>query len=133
MKFGTIEATTISSEEDIDLSVLDFSETKRHPRGTSRIGATATKKPHRVTPRRGFGIMERETGFAASEAGQALATASPRTGDPQLRRISRGLGVTCTYVSSLLQGPIRPLEITPNGVANERAGPRADTKLKRPF
>ena len=49
MKFGTIEATTISSEEDIDLSVLDFSETKRHPRGTSRIGATATKKPRRVT------------------------------------------------------------------------------------
>ena len=68
MKFGTIEATTISSEEDIDLSVLDFSETKRHPRGTSRIGATATKKPHRVTPRRGFGIMERETGFAGQRS-----------------------------------------------------------------
>ena len=50
-------------EGPTDLSFLDFGGTKRHPRGTKRIGASAMEKPHRVTPRRGFGIMERETGF----------------------------------------------------------------------
>ena len=55
-------------EEDVDLSFLDFGGTKRHPRGTKRIGASAMKKPHRVTPRRGFGIMERETGSAGQRS-----------------------------------------------------------------
>ena len=55
-------------EEEVDLSFLDFGGTKRHPRGTKRIGASAMKRPHRVTPRRGFGIMERETGFAGQRS-----------------------------------------------------------------
>ena len=50
-------------EAENDFSFLGFGGTRRHPRGTKRIGASATKKPHRVTSRRGFGIMERETGF----------------------------------------------------------------------
>ena len=73
-------------EEDIGLSFLDFGGTKRQLRVSKRIGASATETPYRVTPRRGCGIMERETGFAASEAGQALATASPRTRDLAKRK-----------------------------------------------
>ena len=31
--------------EDVDLTFLDFGGTKRHPRGTKRIGASATQNP----------------------------------------------------------------------------------------
>jgi hypothetical protein len=50
-------------EEETDLSFLDFGGTKRHPRGTEPKQAVAMKKPLRVTPRRGLGSLERETGF----------------------------------------------------------------------
>ncbi len=50
-------------EEETDLSFLDFGGTKRHPRGTNQLRGTGTRKPLRVTPRRGLGNMERETGF----------------------------------------------------------------------
>ncbi len=50
-------------EEETDLSFLDFGGTKRHPRGTEPKQAAALKKPLRVTPRRGLGSMERETGI----------------------------------------------------------------------
>ncbi len=50
-------------EEETDLSFLDFGGTKRHPRGTEPKRAAAMKKPLRVTPRRGLGSLERETGF----------------------------------------------------------------------
>ena len=55
--------TAKNRRDKIHLSKLGFAGFKRHPRGTRRIGAYATKKPHRVTPRRGFGILERETGL----------------------------------------------------------------------
>jgi hypothetical protein len=50
-------------EEETDLSFLDFSGTKRHPRGTKKEVASATRKPLRVTPRRGSRFMEHETRF----------------------------------------------------------------------
>ncbi len=50
-------------EEETDLSFLDFDGTKRHPRGTEQKRAVATKKPLRVTPRRGLDFLERETGL----------------------------------------------------------------------
>ncbi len=50
-------------EEEQDLSFLDFGGTRRHPRGTKARAAAATRKPPRVTSRRGLRNMERETGF----------------------------------------------------------------------
>jgi len=50
-------------EEETDLSFLDFSGTKRHPRGTQRKAAASTRKPLRATPRRGSRILEHETGL----------------------------------------------------------------------
>ena len=49
-------------EEETDLSFLDFGGTRRHPRGTERRAAAATRKPPRATARRGFENLERETG-----------------------------------------------------------------------
>ena len=50
-------------EEETDLSFLDFGGTRRHPRGTERRAVRHTRKPLRVTPRRGSRILERETGL----------------------------------------------------------------------
>ena len=50
-------------EEETDLSFLDFGGTRRHPRGTERAAAPGMRKPPRATTRRGFAILERETGF----------------------------------------------------------------------
>ena len=50
-------------EEESDPNFLDFGGTKRHPRGTSENQAANATKPHRVTPRWGSELLERETGF----------------------------------------------------------------------
>ena len=50
-------------EEETDLSFLDFGGTKRHPRGTKLRARSGTRKPLRATPRRGYRILERETGL----------------------------------------------------------------------
>ncbi len=50
-------------EEESDLSFLDFGGTKRHPRGTKLRAAAGTRKPRRVTPRRGSRFLEHETGL----------------------------------------------------------------------
>jgi integrase len=50
-------------EEETDLSFLDFGGTRRHPRGTERKRAVATKKPLRATPRRGSRFLEQKTGL----------------------------------------------------------------------
>ena len=50
-------------EEEADLGFLDFGGTKRHPRGTSRRAVATTRKPPRVSTRRGLGSLEHETGF----------------------------------------------------------------------
>ncbi len=38
-------------EEESDLSFLDFGSTRRHPRGTNRMVAAATKTPPRANAR----------------------------------------------------------------------------------
>ena len=50
-------------EEETDLSFLDFGGTRRHPRGTKRRAVATSRKPRRVTPRRGFRNLEHETGL----------------------------------------------------------------------
>ena len=50
-------------EEETDLAFLDFGGTKRHPGGTRAVAASQRTKPPRVTPRRGLGNVEHETGF----------------------------------------------------------------------
>ncbi len=50
-------------EEETDLSFLDFGGAGRHPRGTRLRAVAGTKKPHRVTPRRGSRMLEHETGL----------------------------------------------------------------------
>ena len=49
-------------EEEADLGFLDFGRvtggTKRHPDGTTRRAATATRKPPRASTRRGLQNME---------------------------------------------------------------------------
>ncbi len=50
-------------EEETDLSFLDFGGTRRHPRGTNVRAAAPTRKPLRVTPRRGSRLLEHETGL----------------------------------------------------------------------
>ncbi len=50
-------------EEESDLSFLDFGGARRHPRGTKAVAVAGTTKPPRATRRRGFGILERETGL----------------------------------------------------------------------
>ncbi len=50
-------------EEETDLSFLDFGGTRRHPRGTKVRAAAPTRKPLRVTPRRGSRSPEHETGL----------------------------------------------------------------------
>jgi len=50
-------------EEETDLSFLDFSDTKRHPRGTKQHAVATNRKPLRVTPRRGSRMLEHETGL----------------------------------------------------------------------
>jgi hypothetical protein len=46
-------------EEETDLSFLDFG-------GTRQRAVAQTRKPLRVTPRRGFGMLEHETGLAGA-------------------------------------------------------------------
>ncbi len=50
-------------EEETDLSFLDFGGTRRHPRGTKQPAVAGTRKPRRVTPRRGLRCLEHETGL----------------------------------------------------------------------
>ncbi len=58
-------------EEEVDLSFLDFAggarrhrdAAGRHPRGTERMAATGTRKPLRATPRKGYRMLEHETGL----------------------------------------------------------------------
>ena len=50
-------------EEEADLSFLNFGDPKRHPDGTDEKRALHATKPPRATPRRGFGILEHETGL----------------------------------------------------------------------
>ncbi|MEE9606448.1 MAG: tyrosine-type recombinase/integrase [Myxococcota bacterium] len=61
-------------EEETDLSFLDFGGTRRHPRGTERRAAVATKKPPRASRRRGWKNLEHETGL--EPATPTLATSS---------------------------------------------------------
>ncbi len=50
-------------EEEVDLSLLDFGSTRRHPRGTKLAATAGTKKPPRTTARRRLENLEHETGF----------------------------------------------------------------------
>ena len=51
------------SEEEQDLSFLDFGDTKRHPDGTSRVRDEEPRTRGRATPRRSGRTLEHETGL----------------------------------------------------------------------
>ena len=51
------------SEEETDLSFLDFGGTKRHPRGTERQRVTQSRSRRSATPRTARGSIVRREGF----------------------------------------------------------------------